>query len=105
MWLNLLWFTIHFFSIPQLAASWFSPFKRITEDRRGEFNFEAIAGYVIINLLSRVVGALMRTIIIGVGMLILSGMVLAGFVLQIVWIFLPLLLIGGLVSSISILLI
>ena len=103
VWLNFLWFTIHFFSIPQLLASWFSPFKRITEERQRAFSFEDIAGYIIINLLSRVVGAIMRSIIIVFGLAVLTGVILTGFLVQLIWVFVPMLLLGGLVFSIGML--
>jgi len=68
---NLLWFIFHFFSIPQLTRSLFSPYRRITEERHQAFNFEDIAGYLIINLTSRVIGFLMRLTIISLGLITL----------------------------------
>lgn len=101
VWTNLLWFIIHFFSIPQLAKAWFAPFKRITEARRPGLNFEDLAGYIIINLLSRVVGAILRTFLIVLGMACLLGTVALGFVTYLVWIFLPLGIATSLVLGIS----
>lgn len=104
VWLNFLWFTIHFFSIPQLLRSWFAPFKRITEPRRRGFNFEDIAGYVIINLMSRFVGFIIRGVILVVGFSVLLTLIITGALLHVLWVFVPLLLISGFVGSISLLL-
>lgn len=103
VWLNFLWFVGHFFSIPQLAKSWFSPFKRITEERRQGVSFEDIAGYVIINLFSRFVGAILRTVIILIGIFCLLGTITAGVLVYVLWIFLPVIIFGGLISGLGLL--
>lgn len=101
VWLNLLWFVVHFFSIPQLAKSWFAPFKRIVEQKKPGFHFEDIAGYVIINLLSRVVGATLRTILIGIGMLVLLLLIAAGFLIFLSWVFLPIFVVAALTFGVG----
>lgn len=103
VWINLLWFVVHYFSITELLRSWFAPFKRITEERRRGFNFEDFAGYVIINILSRVVGAIIRTFILFAGLVSLVGTIAAGFLVYVVWIFLPVLILATLVAGISLL--
>lgn len=103
VWLNLLWFIIRFFSIPQLIRSWFAPFKRITEERRRGFSFEDVAGYIIINLLSRLVGAILRTILIVIGLVFLFATIVAGALTQLLWVFVPAILVGGFITSISLL--
>lgn len=103
VWLNFLWFTVNFFSIPQLARSWFSPFKRITEQKRSGFNFDDIAGYIIINLFSRVVGAILRTILIGVGIVALLILITAGVLVYLTWIFLPIVILSGLALGVGLL--
>ncbi|MCA9367427.1 hypothetical protein KC887_04165 [Candidatus Kaiserbacteria bacterium] len=90
VWLNFLGFVIQFFSIPQLLRSLLSPWKRMTEERHGSWDFEAVAGFIIINLLSRFLGALMRTTIICIGLLSLVITIIGGFVTYIFWIVAPL---------------
>lgn len=87
---NLLWFIWHFFSIPQLAKNLFAPFKRITEKRRG-FSFEDIAGTIIVNLLSRLIGALLRTLIVLLGLTILGLSSLFFLAIYLFWVLLPVL--------------
>lgn len=103
VWLNFLWFVLHFFSIPQLARSWFAPFKRITEPKRSGWSFEDLAGYVIINLFSRIVGALFRTVIIIIGLIVLTLVIALGVLVYLAWIFLPILVLGSIVTGIGLL--
>jgi hypothetical protein len=105
VWRNFLWFVIHFFSLPQLMRSWFAPFKRITEDRGDKFDLEDLASYVIIGFLSRVVGAVARTLIIIVGLITLVLTIAGGFATYLVWALVPFIIIGLLGMSISLFLI
>lgn len=103
VWLNLLWFVIHYFSLPQLMRSWFSPWKRITEERRDGWSFEAIASFVVINLLTRLVGGIIRTAVIFIGALFLCVTIVAGAVIHLLWIVLPLLITAFFILGISLL--
>ena len=105
VWRNFLWFVIHFFSIPQLMRSWFAPFKRITEGRGDKFDLEDLASYIIIGFLSRILGALVRTIIIVIGLITLALTVIGGFAVYLLWALVPFMIIGILGMSISLLLI
>lgn len=89
---NFIWFVTNFFSIPSLLRSLFSPWKRMTESRGSRFNFEDIAGYIIINLFSRLVGALVRIIIILIGLLFLIVVITTTILTYLFWIFAPALL-------------
>lgn len=89
VWLNFLWFVVHFFSIPQLMRSWLSPWKRMVEDRGEKWNLEDLAGYIIIGLISRIIGFILRTIIISIGLICLLFTILAGFSVYIFWLAAP----------------
>jgi hypothetical protein len=89
VWLNFLWFVIHFFSLPQLGRSLFSPWKRMTEERKKGFDFESIAAYIVINLLSRVVGFIMRGSVILVGLIALTVVIFGGFITMLFWVAAP----------------
>jgi hypothetical protein len=88
-WKNFLWFVGHFFSLRQLAASWFSPWKRTVEGRGEKWNLEALASYVIINLISRIVGTVIRTVIIFLGVISVLATVIGGVVVYVFWILAP----------------
>jgi hypothetical protein len=104
VWLNFLWFIIHFFSIPELFYSLFAPWKRMTEERSQEFRLGDLPAYIIINLLSRLVGAILRTIILVAGLALLTLTVVMGTLTYIFWLLAPIVIIGGFVFGISILL-
>lgn len=86
---NFFWFTVHFFSLPQLISSYFAPWKRMTEERGDVFNFEELAGFVIINILSRVVGMVLRTCIILTGTTALFLLFLGSVITFIFWVTAP----------------
>jgi len=105
VWRNFILLVVHFFSIPQLAQSWFAPFKRMTQGRGKAFDFEDLASYVIINIISRIIGAIARTVIILFGIAALLITIVGGFVTYLFWMVAPFLIIGLLGAGISLLLI
>lgn len=94
LWMNFLWFTIHFFSIPQLMRSWFSPWKRIVEERGNTWNFEDLAGYIVIGFFSRLIGFILRTIIISIGLVALTLLLVSGVAVYLFWVLAPFIIIG-----------
>ena len=93
IWKNLVWFTFHFFSIPQLLRSYFQPWKRMTESRGRTFNFEDLAGFVIINLISRILGMIIRTGIIIAGIVALILLTVGIILTYIFWLLAPVILV------------
>lgn len=89
VWLNLLWFVVHFFSIPQLMRSWTAPWKRMVEGRGEKWNLEDLAAYVIIGIISRIIGFILRTIVIFIGLVCLLFTTVAGFVTYAFWVAAP----------------
>jgi hypothetical protein len=94
VWKNLFWFVINFFSLPQLIRSYFAPWKRITEERGNSFNFEDLAGYIIINLISRLIGILLRTIVIATGIFSLITLSVGVVLTYIFWATAPIIIVG-----------
>lgn len=103
VWLNILWFIVHFFSIPQLLRSWISPWKRIVEQRGRKWSLEDLAAYIIIGFVSRLVGFILRTIIIIIGLSALLLAVAAGFATYAFWVAAPLFIIALLGFGITLL--
>jgi hypothetical protein len=93
IWKNFIWFVGHFFSLRQLTASWFSPWKRTVQGRGEKWNFEDLAGYIIINIVSRIVGAVIRTVIIFLGIVSVLMTIVGGVIVYVFWIFAPVVLI------------
>ena len=61
----------------------------MVEEKGGGFNLEAIAGYIIINLLSRIIGALIRLTIIMAGLTALALTTFGLIVFCILWLSAP----------------
>lgn len=86
---NFWWFTVQFFSIPQLSGSLLAPFKRITERRAGLFDIEAWAGFIIINIISRLIGFVTRLVIICTGLVSLILLCLVSVIWYGIWLAAP----------------
>lgn len=87
---NLLWFVVHFFSLPQLIRSFFAPYRRMTEERGNAFNLEDLASFVIIGLISRIIGMILRTSVILTGLLALAVLLVLIIATFIFWVTAPL---------------
>jgi hypothetical protein len=90
---NLYWFVYNFFSLKQLLRSFLSPWKRMTEERGDTFSFEDLASFVIIGLISRLVGMILRSVIIIAGVCSLILLTLGVILTFVFWIGAPLLLV------------
>ena len=94
VWLNFIWFVIHFFSLPQMVGSWFSPWKRMVEGRGRKWNLEDLAAFVIVGLISRIIGAILRTLVIIVGIICLFITIVGGVGVFVFWVGAPFIIIG-----------
>jgi hypothetical protein len=94
VWSHFMWFVVYFFSLPQLALSWLSPWKRMTERRTRAWNFEDFLGTILINLMSRLVGGIIRTVFILIGFLALCTTVVMGIIFYLFWIIAPVFIVG-----------
>lgn len=104
VWANFMWFIVHFFSLPLLFRTLFSPWKRMREEyHRG--GFEDIAGVVIVNAMSRLVGFLVRFFFIVLGFLSLLVLVVGLLFWFILWTFFPILLLAATLSGIKFILV
>jgi len=92
---NLWWFIVQFFSLTSLLASFFAPYKRIVDDTERGWNLEAWAGSIAINLLSRLIGMGVRLVLIVIGIIILTGFTMAGFVGYLLWLGAPVLILSS----------
>lgn len=87
---NLWWFLVQKFSLPELLRSLLLPYKRITEAPTGGFDLEAWAGIIIINILSRLLGFIIRSVIIVAGIIVLTIFTMVGFISYALWLGAPL---------------
>ena len=88
-WGNIIWFVFNYFSVSILLATFFSPWRRITWSygrgfRLGDFLFVSAS-----NLISRILGAIMRTVLIVVGLTVDLVVLIAGIPVFLIWLVLP----------------
>ena len=99
-WRNFVIFVSEYFSIPLLFKTLFSPWKRdITKKPRG-LDFKKLFEYLTYNLISRGVGFFVRFVTILIGIIFLLLTAVAGAVLFIIWLVLPLIILGLFVMAI-----
>ena len=91
LWMNLLWYLGHAFSISALSRSLFSPWKRIVAQHTKRWDLEDYASAVLANFVSRIIGGLMRFFLILVGLTLQLVLLCLGGLLYISWFILPLL--------------
>lgn len=89
VWANFFWFTFHFFSIPLLIRTLFSPWKRLHEGYRKGFHPEDFFQALIVNTLMRIVGAIARLVLIVIGILILLMVTVIGVSFLLFWAIAP----------------
>lgn len=93
-WKNFLKFNLNYFSVPILFKTLFSHWHRYSYSYGKGFNpgryFEAF----VFNMMSRVIGALLRIFFIVIGLLIEVLLFFTGFILFLGWLALPFLLIA-----------
>lgn len=100
---NLLWFTVHFFSLPHLLKSLVAPYRKMTESRGRSFNLEDLAGSIIINLISRIIGLILRLTIILSGTFVLIVLSLLIIFTYLMWSIAPLFLLVCLMYGVRLL--
>lgn len=96
---NFAWFLYHFFSIRILLGTFLSPWKRLHEGRK-----EAEAGIIgafLINSITRIVGALIRSVTISAGILSLVFLTIVFVLVLALWLFMPFVVLFLLLSGIT----
>ncbi len=94
-WENFLRFNLNYFSIPLLLKTFFSPWRRYYWIYPKGFDIAIYFEVIISNLISRVLGAFMRTVLITIGILAEIFLFFAGLIIFIGWLLLPFLLLVG----------
>lgn len=92
-WRNFLSFNLRYFSITPLLRTFFSYWHRYRASYGRGFDFKVYFETWTFNLISRVIGAAMRSIIIVFGLLAQAVILVAGLIIFVGWLLLPLLLV------------
>lgn len=89
VWENVIVATLHFFSIPDLLKTLFSPWKRYQWVYPKGFNPAEFINILISNLFSRLIGAISRFVLILIGLIVQVLVVVLGGVVILLWFLLP----------------
>ena len=93
IWRNLLDFIFNYFSINLLFKNFFDPWKRMADDYPSGFNLKKIFYTLLANLITRIVGMIMRFFLIIIGLFCYIIFILFYPLAIILWLLLPLLII------------
>jgi hypothetical protein len=97
---NFMWFINRLFSLPELARSLFSPFKRIVEPKSERWSFEDFASRLVIGLLSRIIGFFIRLTLIVTGLVFMAMLTTVLLVLLAAWFFAPAVVVLGVLYAV-----
>ncbi len=97
---DFIWFILHLFSVKDLSRTIFYPWQRLGEPYQGGFNISAWFSAFVVNTLMRLVGFVVKSfvILIGISLAILVGLISIVFI--VFWTIVPIFLVFLFVTSI-----
>lgn len=95
VWKNYILFALNFFSLPTLLKSLFSPWRKYRWNYPKVINLGEFFATLISNTFSRIMGVIMRVVLIFVGAVFQVFVILAGLVAFILWLMVPFIIILG----------
>lgn len=102
IWRGFLKFYLDYFSIPLLIKTFFSHWRKYKWSYGRGFDLGRYLEAFISNLISRILGAFLRSFLILIGILTEIFIIFIGAALFLLWIILPALLIGGLIFGLKV---
>lgn len=102
-WKNILLFGLEYFSLPLLLKTLFSPWRRIQWSSGKGFSIGNFVQTAISNLISRILGALVRSFLIAAGIVAEGVLFIGAFLSLAAWFLLPFGIIYGFSYGLSIL--
>lgn len=103
-WKNFFLFNLNYFSIFLLLKTLFFPWRKYSCSYGRGFDFNRYIEAFLSNLIFRILGAVIRSVLIFVGLLTQIFIVLVGAIVLISWLLLPAFLIAGLIFGFIVLL-
>ena len=101
VWKNYILFALNYFSLPILLKSFFAPWRRYKWDYPNGFNLSEFFSTLVSNTFSRILGAIMRIVLIVAGILFQIFIILFGAVIFLAWALSPLIVIAGFLFAIN----
>ena len=102
-WKTFLWFNLNYFSVPILLKTYFSHWRRYRYPYGKAFEFWKNIETFVFNMMSRIIGAILRTVFIIIGLATEILIILIGIIIFLGWFVLPFFLVFGLIFGISLL--
>jgi len=102
-WRNFLLFNLNYFSITLLLKTFFSPWRRDSWSYPKGFDIGQYLEVFFSNLISRVLGAIVRSVLIILGIIIELFIILGGIIVFFGWLVLPVILFFSLIFGFKIL--
>lgn len=95
VWNNYITFAINYFSLPQLLKTLFSPWRRNAWKFPKTFDIQEYANVIVSNIFSRIIGFILRIALITAGAVFQIFVLIAGFIVLLLWILIPFIIIVG----------
>lgn len=95
VWKNYLMFAENLFSLPLLLKTFFAPWRRYNWRYPKGFDVTEFFNTFISNTFSRILGAMVRIVLIIIGILFQIFVVVSGFIIFIGWLLAPIIAIAG----------
>lgn len=102
-WRNFFMFNLNYFSVFPLMKTLFSPWRRYNWVYPRGFDIAKYFEILSSNLISRVMGAIMRSSLIVIALIMEILIIIAGIIILIAWLALPAILILGLIFGLNLL--
>ena len=102
-WRNFLVFNLRYFPVRELIKTFFSHWRRSADPYSRGLDVSGLAKAFLGNVISRIIGAMIRMAIIIIGLVTEVFIFFAGFFMVLVWIFLPVLIVIGFFAGIGLL--
>lgn len=96
VWKNYIFFGLNYFSVPLLAKTLFSPWRRYKWAYPRGFDPVEFFNTLVSNIFSRFLGALCRIVLIIIGCIAQVFILLAGPIVILVWVLIPFIIVGAL---------
>ena len=94
-WRNILLFNLEYFSLPLLLKTIFAPWRRIQWSAGKGFNIAKLLEALASNLISRILGAVIRSVLIVAGLATEAALLAAALATLIAWFLLPIAIVLG----------
>jgi len=100
IWQTFLWFWQYMFAIPLHLRTLFARFERLGEPYPDRFHFAQATTAFVVNLMMRLVGVVVRLVLIGIGLSLMLMTFGLAVVWVLVWLAFPVVVPGGLIGGV-----